>query len=42
MGEAEPNKIVTVPLTTLGKYMLVVTNFDGKNVRWDLPFTVFS
>ncbi len=42
LGGAEPNKIVTVPLTTPGKYMLVVTNFDGKNVRWELSFTVFS
>jgi len=42
LGGAEPDKIVTAPLERPGKYLLVITDYDKKNVRWELPFSLIN
>jgi len=39
---AEPDKIVTPPLERSGKYLLIITTYDNKNVRWALPFSLIN
>lgn len=39
---AEPDKIVTAPLERTGKYLLIITTYDKKNVRWELPFSLIN
>lgn len=42
LGGAEPDKIVTAPLERTGKYLLIITTYDNKNVRWKLPFSLIN
>ena len=40
LGGAAPYQLVVPTLTQSGKYVLVVTGFAAKNVRWEFPFTI--
>jgi hypothetical protein len=35
-------QLVTSPVTQPGKYVLVITRFNGQEGRWELPFTIPS
>ncbi len=42
LGGAEPGRIVTAPIGRPGKYLLIITAYDKKNVRWELPFSLVN
>lgn len=39
-GRFVTGKIVTVPLTQPGKYVLVIQGFNGRDGHWELPFAI--